>query len=478
VIADIRRQVVRFEPYIVAGLTLAYFVLYSTLSVLRHTTYHSFGPDLGIFDQVFWNSTQGRLFESTMSLVQPQPHSYLADHFSPIYLLLLPAYALVPRPETLLVIQTLFLALGVWPLYLLARLKLEPGFQRLVWALIYFLFLPVAFINLYDFHELALAVLPLGFAIYFLERGQRGPFLLSLASTFLIKEELPLVGVGFGAYILLAKRDWKLGLGVLAGSLAVFLALVRVIIPAFGGGSYAYFARRFAFRYPELGGSPGDIIATAVRHPGRLANLLLQPQKLKFLVGIFGPVLGLTVISGFAALLVLPTLGILLLSNYPPQYAFTSHYSATLIALVIGTSILGFARLPARYRPPVAVAVLTSSLAFSYLFGDLPFSRHFDLRMFRTEARYVAFTPNLARIPANARVAAENNLTPHLSQRRYIFNIEYEGVQDAEYVALDDAALQRNRAVFAEQVRELESQGYRQIATGDGLALMQRNPAP
>src|SRR6202023_3421573 len=241
---EIHRRLIRIEPYLVAGLAFVYFVLYSVLSVLRHVPYHSFGPDLGIFDQVFWNTTQGRFLESTMSLVQAQPHSYLADHFSPVYLVLMPAYLLIPRPETLLVIQTLFLALGAWPLYLLTRLKLEPGFQRLPSGVVYFLFLPVAFINLFDFHELALAVLPLGFAIYFLEKGRPGLFLLSLVSTFLVKEELPLVGMGFGAYILLSKRDWKLGLGVLVGSLAVFLALIRVIIPAFGGGSSAYFARR------------------------------------------------------------------------------------------------------------------------------------------------------------------------------------------------------------------------------------------
>jgi hypothetical protein len=80
----------------------------------------------------------------------------------------------------------------------------------------------------------------------------------------------------------------------------------------------------------------------------------------------------------------------------------------------------------------------------------------------------------MARIPSGASVAAENNLTPHLSQRRYIYDIEYEGVQGADYVALDEAALKHNAATFAEQVRELESQGYRQIATGDGLALLQR----
>ncbi len=471
---EIRERLRRAEPYIVIALALIYFVLYGVLSVLRHVTYHSFGPDLGIFDQVFWNTTQGRFLESTMSLGQPAPHSYLADHFSPVYLLLMPVYALIPRPETLLVIQTLFLALGVWPFYLLARSKLEPGFQRLVWALAYFLFLPVAFINLFDFHELALAVLPLGFAIYFLEKGRRGWFLVSLLSTFLIKEELPLIGVAFGAYILLAKRDWKLGLGVLAGSLAVFLAVVRLIIPAFGGGSYEYFARRLNYRYAELGTTPQEIIATAFAHPGRLAHILFQPQKLKFLVGIFGPVLGLTALSGFAAILALPTLGILLLSNYAPQYAFTSHYSAPLIALVIGTSILGFARLRPSFRGPAAAGVLASSLVFSFLFGDLPFSRHFDRQMFETEARYTAFAPNLALIPASASVAAENNLTPHLSQRRYIYNIEFEGIQKADYLALDEASLSRNRAAFDDQVRTLEAQGYREIASGDGLAILQR----
>ena len=471
---EINRRLIRIEPAVVVGLAFTYFVLYSILSVLRHVTYHSFGPDLGIFDQVFWNTTQGRFLESTMSLVQAQPHSYLADHFSPVYLLSMPAYLLIPRPETLLVIQTLFLALGVWPLYLLTRMKLEPGFQRLAWVLVYFLFLPVAFINLFDFHELALAVLPLGFAIYFLEKGRSGWFLVSLVSTFLIKEELPLVGVGFGAYILLAKRDWKLGLGVLAGSLAAFLAIVRIIIPAFGGGSYEYFARRLNFRYAQLGTTPQEIVTNAFTHPGRLANLLFQAQKLKFLVGIFGPVLGLTALSGFAAILVLPTLAILLLSNYAPQYAFTSHYSAPLIPLVIGTSILGLARLRPSLRGPAAAAVLASSLAFSIAFGDLPFSRHFDPRMFESEPRYAAFVGNLDRIPPDASVAAENNLTPHLSHRRLIYNLEYEGTQNAEYLALDDAALGHNGAALQQQIVAFESQGYRTIATGDGLALMQR----
>jgi len=467
-----RRRVL--EPTAVVAIAATYFVVYSVLSVLRHVTYHSFGPDLGIFDQIFWNTTQGRFFESTMSLTVPQPHSYFGDHFSPVYLVLLPFYAAIPRPETLLVIQTLFLALGVWPVYLLARFKLRPGFPRLVWVLAYFLFLPVAFINLFDFHELALAVLPLGFAIYFLEREMVVWFLVSLACSFLVKEELPLIGLGFGAYILLEKRNLKLGLGVLAGSAIAFIAEVRLIIPTLGGGSVTNFASRFASRYTQFGSDPAQVLGTMLTNPRKVAQTLIQAQKLKFLVGIFGPVLGLTAFSGFAAILVLPTLGYLLLSNYVPQYSFTGHYSAPLIALVLGTSILGFARLRQAQQMPVAIAVILSSLAFSFFFGDLPFSRHFDIHNFQTETRYLSFAPSLALIPPSARVAAENNLTPHLSHRRFIYNIEFQGSQNAPYLALDDASLGHSLDAFRAQVASYEALGYIEIAAGDGLALLKR----
>ena len=453
------------------AITLIYFLTYCTLSILRHTTYHSFGPDLGLFDQIFWNTTQGRFFESTMSLGQPQPHSYFSDHFSPVYLLVLPFYAVFPQPQTLLVAQTVALALGVIPIYLLAREKFAPGLIRIAWVAVYFLFLPVAFINLFDFHELAFAVLPLGFAIYLLERGRLIWFGLSLLAAFLVKEELPLVGLGFGAYLLAGKRDLKLGLGVVAASGLAFLAIIRLIIPAFGDGSgYVYFSAR----YNQLGDNPLQILGTILTNPRRLAETLFQAQKLKFLVGIFGPVLGLSFLSGFGMLLVLPTLAILLLSNYAPQFAFTSHYSAPLIALVLGTSILGLSRLRPGVHGPISAAVLLSSLGFSFLFGDLPFSHHFDPNMFQTETRYVAFAPSLARIPASASVAAENNLTPHLSHRRLIYDIEFEGPQHAEYLALDDASLSRDRAAFARQVAAFEAQGYREIAGGDGLAILER----
>src|ERR1700687_2242107 len=132
-----------YEGWIALGLAAAYFIVYSTLSVLRHESYHSNGFDLGLYNQVFWNTTQGRLFESTMTQAFPIPHSSLSDHFSPVYFLLVPFYFAWPHPETLLVLQTLALTLGAWPIYLLARQKLSTGFA-LFWVLAYFFFVPLA----------------------------------------------------------------------------------------------------------------------------------------------------------------------------------------------------------------------------------------------------------------------------------------------------------------------------------------------
>jgi uncharacterized membrane protein len=261
-----------------------------------------------------------------------------------------------------------------------------------------------------------------------------------------------------------------LGLGVLAGSALAFFAIVRLVIPAFGGGGYVYFTARYA----QLGDSPQQILLTVLTNPRKLAATLFQAQKVKFLLGIFGPVLGLSVLSGFGIFLLLPTLATLLLSNYAPQFSFSSHYSAPLIALVLGTAILGLARVKPSLHAPVSAAVVASSLAFSFLFGDLPFSRHFEPSMFQVEPRYAAFTGNLDRIAPDASVASENNLTPHLSHRRFIYNLEFEGANNAQYLALDDAALNRSAAALQQQIAAFEAQGYRTIATGDGLALMQR----
>lgn len=463
----------RHPAAIAFSLGVVYFTTYSILSVLRHRSYHSLGFDLGLFEQIFWNTAHGRPFESTMSQAMATPHSFLGDHFSPALLLVLPFYLIYPHAETLLVAQTLLLTLGAIPIYLLARLKL-PAWYAPLWVAVYFLYLPLAYINLFDFHEIALSVLPLGFALYFLERERLALFLLCLALTFLVKEEMALVGAGFGAYVLLGKRNWILGFGIGVASLLAFALIIQIVIPYFAGGvSYPYISDR----YVEVGGSPVGILKTLVTDPLRIARAILVPNKILFMISIFGPVLALSAFAGWAAVVLLPTLSYLLLSNYAPMDSFTSQYSAPLIPLVIGTAVLAIARLRGSAQPAMAAAVLVASLLIAWTFGDLPFSRKFDPGQFQTSDRYIAFTPQLAQIPAGARVCSEGGLTAQLSDRQYIYDYKLEGTKDAQWLVLDYAATGYDLSAFQAQLSAAKADGYVEIASGKGLALLSASSA-
>jgi uncharacterized membrane protein len=253
--------------------------------------------------------------------------------------------------------------------------------------------------------------------------------------------------------------------------LLIFVTLIQVIIPYFAGGrSYPY----FALRYVEAGGSPTGILTTLVTDPLRIAHSLLQPKKIYFVVSIFASTLGLSALAGWASVLLLPTLGYLLLSNYPPEYSFSTQYPAPLIALVLGTAILGQARLRESLRLPVMAAVVASSLVFSWAYGDMPFSRKFDPNMYTTPSRYVAFVRQLVRIAPDARVSAENGFPSHFSERRYIYDYGFEGVQDAEWVVLDYQGTNYDLAAFQAQVASVAAAGYEEVASGYGLALLHR----
>jgi hypothetical protein len=123
---------------------------------------------------------------------------------------------------------------------------------------------------------------------------------------------------------------------------------------------------------------------------------------------------------------------------------------------------------------PLGAAVLVSSLVFSWAYGDLPFSRKFDPGLFQTQSRYAAFVPYLALIPPDARVSAENGFPSHLSERRYIYDWGFEGVQDAQWIVLDYEGTNYNMAVFEADAARVESLGYEKVASGYGLALFRK----
>ena len=479
----------RYEGRFALAMVALYVAFFGSLSLARHWAFHSTALDLGVFDQVLWNTVHGRFMESTLSLERCDPHSFFLDHFSPALLLIVPFYAIVPRPETLIVFQTVALALGAWPIYLLARRFLQRSEERLVWVAAYVLSAPLAWVTFYDFHEITLAVFPLGLAVYFYATRRTVPLLLSLGASFLVKEELPLIAIGFGI-ALLAQRRWRLGAFVIGASVAVFLLTLQVIIPAFAGGA----PWQYLGRYAGLGANELEIAHTLLLDPLRVLRVLMEGEiglKIVFVLTLFAPGLFLAVRSRWALVPSIVPLGYLLLSDYPGEHTHHNQYGAPIIPLALGASILGFATLPEnRLRRWLTPAVLLSTLAFAIVHGAIPFTPDFTDAFLRgnpdrapvegsilaREPRYDAFLPAVAAIPADASISSRDFFTTQVPERRLNYHLNTLDPCGAEYVILDytDPSVNRDEQKHLAEVATLEAQGYDEIASGKGLSLLHR----
>src|SRR3989344_4713936 len=97
-----------------------YSIAFSFLAIRNHELYQTFGWDLGFFDQLLWQASQGSLnFVSTIGDI-----NLVGDHFQPVLYLLAPLYWLWDDVRVLLVAQTVIVASATIPIYLLAKTKL------------------------------------------------------------------------------------------------------------------------------------------------------------------------------------------------------------------------------------------------------------------------------------------------------------------------------------------------------------------
>ena len=478
----------RSEGRIVLAAATGAALLFGALALIRHWSFHSTASDLAVFDQVLWNTIHGRFMESTLSLARCDPHSFFGDHFSPALLAILPLYVLFPRPETLIVVQTIALAVGVWPVYLLARRFLPTVGQRLVWVAAYLLSAPLSFVALYDFHEITLAVAPLGFAMYFLATRRTIPMILSLLVALLAKEEVAVIGVGFGVALALQRRWWPSAM-VIVGSVLAFVVTLKIIIPAFAAGApYQYLGR-----YVSLGRDEAEIARTLLLDPLRALAVLGKGEvgsKVVFVLSLFGPGLLLAFRSPWALVTSLPTLGYLMLSDYGGFHTHHNQYGAPLIPLALGASILGLAGLSERWRRRVTRGVVVSTLFFAFTFGGLPLSINFADAFLRgepdrapsgqfilaREPRYGPFLAAVQAIPADAAVSSRDFFTTQIPQRRFNYNLIGLDPCDARYVILDYAAPTVNRDVAKHlaEVEAMKALGFEEIASGEGLSLLRR----
>ncbi|KPJ55459.1 MAG: hypothetical protein AMS16_04300 [Planctomycetes bacterium DG_58] len=179
--------------WVMMGVYCAVFITFSLIKY-AYFLYNDF--DLAIFSQAAYTTIRGSLYNSILGM------NYLGSHMSLLMFLVAPIYGVFGHPVTLLVLQTVVLALGALPVYWLARRELKNAFVAVCFAALYLLYPALGYGNLYEFHPVTLTTTTLLFAFYFLWVGRFGWMVLFAVLSLMGKENVPLVVMMMGVYSL------------------------------------------------------------------------------------------------------------------------------------------------------------------------------------------------------------------------------------------------------------------------------------
>ena len=460
------RRASRWTKLLVLSI-VAYGITFSILTTLRVFALSAFAYDLGVYHQSIYTTIfDHRFFYYTADLPANPGGSIFGVHFSPILILMLIPYGLVPSLFTLTIVQTWALALATIPVYFLGKRML--GSERIAFALAlaYLLHPATQGVNWYDFHPQAFLPLALLAGVYFLEVRKWRYFVLCMAFALLTIEMAAfLVAVlvigSLGSTWWWARRvggnvertELQVLLGVLSVSIA-WVVLSRVVVLALNPHN-VYYAGGSGF-WTVLGASSIlELPVQVISSPGRaVAALLYQaPLKLWYLFALFAPVLFLPFRSIRAMVYCSPWLAVSLFSNQPPFYVMGDQYPAFILPFIFYGAILGIAKpfqLPtsiSRLAPfmrlrlasvrgggATPIVLVTTTIAVLLVISPLG---PLGLGVYEVGGwPFIGYHENAVDslyqlIPRNASVLTTNNLMPLVSNRRNAFVVPLDNFYPA-----------------------------------------------
>lgn len=404
------------NPAIVAlGAMIAVYIgVFGALTWRQHANFGTFGFDMGIYDQGIW-----LLSRFNEPFVTVRGLDYFGHHVNPLTLLFVPAYWLGAGPHFLYLAQTVWLALGAVPIWLLARDRLGNPWVPLSLAAAFLLYPSVQWINWWHFHPDALIITPLLFAYWLASRRRWGWFWIATGAALLAKEDAALAVAMLGLLLLL-RRQWRHGVAAAVLGAGWFLLATQVVIVWANEGLRPLYADL----YPQFGHSVPEIASNIIRQPGMVLETATTPERLEYYTKLFAPV-------AFVPLLALPVLSIgapQLLANVLSVHGYTHdikfHYSAILVAAVFLATVEAVAIF--RRRMPVAVLlaglITVGAVAANVAWSPSPVSTNFRSGIWASPAaHHPDLRDALAMVPADAGVSATYYIVPHLTHREHIY---------------------------------------------------------
>jgi uncharacterized membrane protein len=441
-------------------------------SALRHFLVRSAGGDLGIFDQVVYLISVGATPVSSI-----MGFHILGDHTAPVWYPLALFYMIYPSVHWLFFVQAAALALGAWPMFLLAKQTGLASPACLLLAAAYLLYPVLYNANLDDFHPEAIAVPAILFTILAARLNRFGWFCGGVLLILSCKEILGLTVLGMGVWLFWWEKQRAYGAVAMLAGLGWFVFAINVAVPYFTGSDAA--AVVGDGRYDYLGSTVKGIVANVMTHPWIIVGHIISISSLGYLAGLLSPVLwGLSLRHLGPLVPAVPILMLNLLSDWKFQRHLTNQYSVPIFPFLLVAALSALAAGDTWVRSRRVI------LAWSVL-GFLVFARYPRLvYYFSSIDTWSASREAARRIEPTGGVLTDNCLAPQLTHRVYV-QILTEAAdaatipRDADYVLLNA----RNPCgltfkAVEQSVGSLDrSAGFARAYDRDGVVLFRRTGA-
>jgi uncharacterized membrane protein len=396
---------------VLVAIMTVYVVVFGRLTWNQHANFGTYGFDMGIFDQGIWLLSRFR-----EPFVTVRGLNYFGNHSNYTTVLFVPLYWLGAGPQFLLAVETVAIAAGAIPVWLLTRDRLGNEWLAVAMAAAYLLYPAFEWINRFQFHPDPLGIVPLLFAYWFATRKRWVWFAACVALVLLTKEDQALAVFMLGL-VVAVRWNRRVGTITALAAAAYFALATRVLIPAANGGLGPFYSEL----YPGWGNSVFGIAFGMVRHPSRLLSIVWEHHRLAYYLKLLAPLGFLPLLSPLTLLIGLPGTAINIASSQPYTYDIRFQYTAMIGAAAFLAAIEAIALFRKLANRVVLVElVLLCALVGNILWSPSPLSINRNSSLWTTH-RSPFSSAAVALIPRNARVTATFYLVPHLTHRRAIY---------------------------------------------------------
>lgn len=463
----------RVTASLVLALMLVYVAVFSAISILGFRNFGMSAFDIGIHVQAIWKLSAG---QGLFNTVRGMP--IWGDHCWFVMLLYTPLYWLVPRVETLLVLQSAALALGTLPLAALIVRRGGGSFAVLVFTLAWLLSPALQNMNLENYHPEVLAT---PFLLWAVERADarkwRG-YWIAIAVALLCKEDVALTTFVLGFWVFFKNR--RVGSMTMLFSVVWFLLCIKVFLPLFN--DHGFFRFEGGYWFSQFWQSKFD--------PGFYWATLNQARVGTYALKLAVPILFLFLLNPLLAAAAVPAFMVNVLSGNDYLISIDYHYNFQTLPMLFAAAATGFCGLQKRmgrmryFGPIILASMLLATIWANDKWSQIPLktigerisSQYAFYTSSGTDERFGRFADLL---PGNPEVpiAASHNLVPHLANRSFIYmfpnpfraaywGIEGENlpsVETIEYLLLDTNAIgPDNMAILRRLIKTEEFRLLRQ----------------